>query len=167
VPTYTWPLSTPPSPVGTTISIDVPSVVAGAGLSTDFGTDITTWQGPSQTEPDLDPTFTEIDGRVVVAQACARRLSMHHGALPDDPDAGYDLRRFCNAKWVPAKAFSIKTGVERECMKDPRVYMATAQLKYFPKTRTMEVEVYIETMFGSFALVLAVDNVSVTILRAA
>ena len=144
---------------------DIASAAAAAGLATNYGTDCTTWQSNDQTEPDLDPTFTLISGVPTVAQSCARRLCMRHGALSENPDAGFDLRRFLNGKWSRAKAFSVKTGVERECAKDERVYAAYARVSYFPRTRELEVQVDLDTMFGTFQLVLAVDDVSVTLLR--
>lgn len=137
-----------------------------SALPTDYGTDITTWQSEDQTEPDLDPTFTLISGRQVVVQACARRLCMKHGAHQESPNDGFDLRRFVNGKWNKARAFSIKTAIERECMKDQRIYIASCKLAYYPRTLQLVPEIYLDTMFGSFSLVLGVDAVSVQILRA-
>jgi len=156
MPAYSWGFEQTVAPA---------TQAASVGLQTDYGKDITTWQSADQTEPDLDPTFTQIDGLPTVAQACARRLCMRHGALPENPDAGFDLRRFLNGKWSRAKAFSVKTGVERECAKDERVYTAAARVSYVPRTRSLLVEADLYSMFGRFQLVLAVDDVSVTLLR--
>lgn len=134
---------------------------------TDFGRDITTWAWPGQSVPDLDPSFTEITGPESVAQSCARRLSMRHGALPDDPDAGFDLRQFVNRPFTKAVAYRVKTGIERECVKDERVYSAAAALTYTSTDRSLVADIYLDTMYGQFRLVLAVDAVSVAILRAA
>lgn len=51
-------------------------------------------------------------------------------------------------------------------MKDDRVYNATAKLSYYLKTRALEVDVYLDTMVGEFNLVLGIDSVSITVLRA-
>lgn len=133
---------------------------------TDFGRDITTWAWAGQTSPDLDPSFTEITGPESVGQSCARRLSMRHGALPDDPDAGFDLRQFVNRPFTKAVGYRIKTGIERECVKDERVYAAAAALTYTTTDRSLVAEIWLDTMYGQFPLVLAVSAVSVSILRA-
>lgn len=163
---YSWGLTGTPTPAaGATIAQVLQSAIAE--LPTDYGRDITTWAGPDQTVPDLDPTFTEITGPRVVAEADARRLGMAHGALPDDPDAGYDLRRAVNGKWTPARAFTVKNAIFRESMKDPRVYNAKVKLSFDRRTRTLTVYIELETFIGTFRLVLEVTQVSVTILRAA
>lgn len=168
MPSYTWTLPTPaPATAGSSATATQTLQTAIAELPTDYGTDITTWAGPDQTEPDLDPTFTMISGPRVVAEAFARRLGMAHDTLPDDRDAGYDLRRVVNGKWTSARAFKIRNAIYREALKDPRIYDAKIKLSYVASTRTLTVETELDTYLGTFALVLEVTSVTVTILRAA
>jgi hypothetical protein len=134
-------------------------------LTTDYGKDITTWQSPDQTEPDLDPTFTEITGLQVAAQAYARRLCMLHGSHVESRNDGFNIRRFLNGKWSTAKAFSVKTGVEREGVKDERIYSSNARISFSPKNRSLTIEADVDSMFGEFDLVIQIDEVSARILR--
>jgi hypothetical protein len=63
----------------------------------------------------------------------------------------------------------LKTAIEREAEKDERVFRARASLVTTAgqSKRTLDVtaSVDVETMFGTFPLVLAVSDVSISILR--
>ncbi len=126
-------------------------------MATDYGTDVSTY-------PDLDPTFTVISGQQVVAQAIARRLETPRTSLADDPNCGFDLRQQINAKWTRARLYEVKTGIEREALKDERVFSAACALSFTPATRALTATIELETMYGPFDLVLSIDAVTVAIL---
>lgn len=136
---------------------------------TDHGFDLTTWAGAEQTTPDLDPSFRGISGQRAVSEAVARRLCTPRGFLPDDDDAGFDLRRHVHGKMSTQTLLELKTAIEREAEKDERVFRARASLVTTAgqSKRTLDVtaSVDVETMFGTFPLVLAVSDVSISILR--
>lgn len=124
----------------------------------DLGTDI-------YCVDDLDPAFATVDGTKAVAQAIARRLGTPRGALFYDPDYGYDLRAFLNAPIDDRMLFQIGVGVENEARKDERVFDAQAVATYDVQTETMTVVLRGSTSSGPFQLILAVDEVSVEVLR--
>lgn len=167
MPSYSFPLaSTPATTTGTG------SARRTAATTTDYGADITTWADGEQSSPDLDPSFRAITGQRVVSEAVARRLCTPRGSMPDDPNAGFDLRRLVHAKMDSHRTLQLKTSIEREAEKDERVFRARAALTVEygagganKRNVSVTADVDVETMYGGFSLVLGVDDVSVTVLR--
>jgi hypothetical protein len=129
-----------------------------------FGTDMKAF-APGSTGPDLDPTFSLINGAEVVGDAVARRLVTPRGSLLHDPDYGFDLRGMLNARMTPQQLAYIRNGVEKESTKDERVLSAKVQMSFSMSLQRLKVKVSLETKNGPFSLTLLVSDVSVELLR--
>lgn len=136
-----------------------PLVAPGVGgSSVDFGTDINCLSG-------MDPRLRLLDGRANLGQALVARLGTPRGGLFYDPNYGTDLRAYVNEAMSPAALARVRADVQAECAKDERVSACTASTSYDAATRTLLVQVAIQTAGGPFRLVLAVTSVSVELLR--
>jgi len=167
MPSFSFPIIPASTP-----TTGVTSARRVSTTATDYGSDCTTWAGTTQTTPDLDPSFRTITGQRVVAEAVCRRLCTPRGSLPDDPNAGFDIRRLVHAKMDDQTLLQLKTAIEREAEKDERVFRTRCGLtvEYGAgggnrRSVTVTADLDVETMFGSFSLVLGVDDVSVSLLR--
>lgn len=167
MPSYSWTLSGGTSYPTSSGSVDVSGLAAAVGLSTKYGIDITTWANEGQTEPDLDPNFTEIPetSKRCVTETVARALCQQRGSLDDAPNVGFDLRSMLNRPWTRQHLFNTQTSVEGEALKDERVFSASAALKWDQRAKSLTVKATIDTLTGSFPLVLSIDDVSIAILR--
>ncbi|PZA07753.1 MULTISPECIES: hypothetical protein [unclassified Meiothermus] len=125
----------------------------------DFGTDIgaITQQG-----------FTILSGADNLAAALLRRLITPRGGLFYDPTYGFDLREYVGAAVGPQEVYEIEQLAAAECEKDPRVLSATATVLNpdLLAQRSLNLRLEVETDGGPFALILAVDQVRVEVLRA-
>jgi hypothetical protein len=101
--------------------------------------------------PDLDPYFRVQSGRVVLAHSIARRL--------------YYLRAFLNDTFVDRQRGRLQSAVEAECERDERVLAATAAVTFNAAAHSLTVKVSLEDADGPFELILAVDQVTVTLLK--
>jgi hypothetical protein len=111
---------------------------------------------------DLDPGMIEVDGRVCLAQAIARRLMTPRGGLIDDTNYGYDLTAFINDDITASAIGRMQGQIVAECMKDQRVVGASASVIY--TAQQLIVTISITDGVGPFPLVLAVSAVTVQIL---
>jgi len=126
---------------------------------TDLGTDV-------HAVTDLDPAFRQVSGRLAHAQAIARRLGTPRGDLArigDDPDYGEDLRRFVGDDVGPRVVFEVQSAVEREALKDERTESCTAVATFAGGALTVAVR--LADAEGPFSLVLAVSDVTVSVLK--
>lgn len=123
----------------------------------DFGTDLSAL-------PDL--SFGLKSGRDNLAEAIARRLITPLGGLFYDPSYGLDLRQYLNEAITDEVRYEIETLVAAECEKDERVLSAEATLIDTDLLRTLQLVIALETAEGPFRLILAVNAVSVEVLRA-
>lgn len=115
---------------------------------------------------DLDPAFRLVSGRQAHAQAIARRLMTARGDLErigDDPDYGTDLRRFVGDDVGPRVVFEVQAAVEREALKDERTQASTAVATFAGGALTVAVR--LTDADGPFSLVLAVSDVTVSVLK--
>ncbi len=92
----------------------------------------------------------------------ARSLCTERGSIEEEPDRGFDIRNWINGKWTQQRLFQAQQSIVREALKDERVYSCTAALRF--ANRRLDVEINIETMEGTFRLVLAITDVSVEVL---
>lgn len=122
---------------------------------TDYGTDLA---GVG----DLDPYGAVVSGTLVVAQACARRLSTPRGRVIDDPNYGFDLTQFINDDATNSSLAALRAGTVSECLKDERVLTATCDAVLARNVLTVTVK--LTTGDGPFSLVLTVDKTSVQVL---
>jgi hypothetical protein len=117
---------------------------------------------------DLPPTFRLAGGQKNLANALARRLSTPAGALAafgGDPEYGFDLRDKLNSSWTTEEMSALGAQIEAECRKDERVQGATVKASHNLRTSTLLVDIQIQSAAGPFALVLAVSDVSIELLR--
>jgi phage baseplate assembly protein W len=123
---------------------------------TDFGTDISC-------VTDLADDGRSVTGRMVVAEAIARRLITPRGRLIDDPDYGFDLTAYLNDDLTPTELGALRSGAEQECLKDERVEQAEIEA-VLDSAGLLTVNIDLTVADGPFALVLAVSATSVTII---
>lgn len=125
----------------------------------DLGSDV--WAAPG-----LDPAFRLVSGRLAHAQAIVRRLATERGDLErlgDDPAYGYDVRRHVGDDTGPRTDFEVAAAVERQALADERTRTATATVTAVAGTLTIALR--ISDADGPFSLVLAVTDVTVTLLK--
>jgi len=123
---------------------------------TDFGTDLSC-------VTDIAADGRAVTGRLVVAEACARRLITPRGRLIDDPDYGFDLTAYVNEDLTPSDLAALRSGAEQECAKDERVTSAVVEAE-LDGAGLLIVNIDLSTGDGPFSLVLAVSATSVSIL---
>jgi hypothetical protein len=134
----------------------------------DFGTDISTFvlQADGTYTPDLDPSFSLITGTRVVGEAIARRLMTPRGALLYDPDYGLDLRAYLNDDLDTRELYTLGALIEAEAEKDERVLSAVVDLSLDARSSRLTIRLTVTLLDAeSYALTLAADAVTVTILR--
>jgi phage baseplate assembly protein W len=125
----------------------------------DYGTDISTL-------PDLDPAFALITGTRVVAESLARIFVTPQGSDEWHPNYGRDLRRFLNAPMDVATLAQVQAEAEEGALLDERVADATATASFEPLSGRLILRVEATLAGGPFLLVLAIGDVSTTILEA-
>lgn len=111
---------------------------------------------------DLTATMSTVSGRRTLGEAIARRLQTPRGRLLKHQNYGFDLTGELGDDISPADFARIKDGVEAECAKEERVLSAVATLTFVAGALTAVITVV--DAAGPFALVLAVSDVSVTLL---
>lgn len=149
MPAYNWSL-----PSATT---------EDTGLSA-YGPDVTTWAEAGQTEPDLDPFFTEIDGPRCIAEGLARRLCSPRGSLDGSPNDGEDIRARVSRLVSSREVFDIQVAIQREAAKDERVKSAYVSVEWQPAKRTLLARVTVEPMVGeTFKFTLAIGQVAIAL----
>lgn len=110
---------------------------------------------------DLTSTMSTVSGRRCLGEAIARRLQTPRGRLAKHPNYGFDLTGELGDDLSPADIARIQDGVEKECVKDERVFSATALITF--TWTTLTVVITVTDGAGPFVLVLAVSGVSVTL----
>lgn len=105
-----------------------------------------------------------VSGNRAVAEAIARRLQTPRGGLIDDPDYGFDLTAYVNADISPADIALIQSNVDAECLKDERVAAAVSTVTLLA-TGVLTVVIQLTAGSGPFTLVLAVSDVTVSLLQ--
>lgn len=106
---------------------------------------------------DLDPNLTPVEGRLGLAQACARRLITPTGGLFSAPDYGDDVRRYLNSI-TSSTPLRIAATAEGECEKDERVNRADASVEIVGDSLAIEVRLTDDE--GPFDFTLNVDDLS-------
>ncbi len=135
----------------------------------DYGTDVSTFV-PSPVDiaagrpTGLDALFRVISGPVVVLESCARRLMTSRGSMQWDLDYGYDLTALVGGRISAVRQSRIREDIRQELLKDRRVLDASAVLTEVT-AHNWTVTVKVKLAEGPIALVLNVDNVTVSILR--
>lgn len=124
----------------------------------DFGTDINFLSG-------LDPLLGLVSDTDNLGQALVHRFITPRGGLFYDPNYGSDLRAYVNDTMNAAKLAAVKADVQAEAIKDERVLSCLASATFNFQTKTLTVEVAVQTATGPFFLVVAVTSLTVELLR--
>ena len=125
-------------------------------MSTFYGSDIS-----CTTDRELTDTVVS-DPRLVIGQRLVRRLSTPRGALAlinDDPNGGWDVRQYVNARMTSADIATAKAQIESECLKDEAVESVAVDISLVSGVFTIGVKV--QSSAGPFALVLNVNQLTV------
>lgn len=128
---------------------------------TDLGTDISTPIDPDSGLPGLDPFFGTVSGRDQLVQALVRRIVTPVGGLIDDGSYGYDVRAHLND--AAPRPSQIAAQVRAQWLADERVLDARADVTFADGVLTVRGTVLDDE--GPFALVLAIDALTVTLLE--
>lgn len=131
---------------------------------TDFGTDIYGATG-------IDPTGRNVTGTLLLSQAIARRVTTRRGWVLGAPDYGIDVGDYIGQDITDSDLPRINAEVTAEIEKDDRVFTVTVTTSLSssgttgaPKTMKMGIDG--TSAPGPFRLVLAVSDVTTTILEA-
>lgn len=114
---------------------------------------------------DLDPAMVETSGLHMLAQALCRRLITPRGTLIDDFNYGFDLRQFLGDDVGPADLARIASGVDAELLKDERVSASQTTVALAAQGVLNVVTTLTPSAGPSFQLVLAITNVTATLLQ--
>lgn len=123
----------------------------------DFGTDINFLGG-------LDPLLGLVSGTDNLGQALVHRFITPRGGLFYDPNYGTDLRAYVNDTMDAGKLAAVKADAQAEAIKDERVLSCLASATFDFKTKTLTVEMAVQTAAGPFFLVVAVTSLTVELL---
>lgn len=99
---------------------------------------------------------------LIVGQRVARRLTTPRGALGlfgDDPDFGFDVRQYVNAKLSPAQISSAQSLITAEILKDQQVQSASVAMN-FNADGAVSLDITLDLGAGPFSLTLNVSNVT-------
>jgi len=138
----------------------LPTAAVGAVASDPLGVDVKCF-------PDLDPGLTLEAGTPVVAHALLRRLETPRTGLFYDPNYGFDVRSFMNDSVnLAGFAADLASGIEDECLKDPRVTAADVTVtRLDPTSWRIQVAVTLSSA-TRFDLIANVSQVDVSGLNA-
>lgn len=104
-----------------------------------------------------------VSGNRVVAEAIARRLQTPRGGLLDDPTYGFDVTDFVNDDLTAGDFARLNAGIQAECLKDQRVL--TTDVSTSLVVGVLIVTIVVGTAAGPFTLVLAISDVTATLLQ--
>jgi hypothetical protein len=103
-----------------------------------------------------------VSGRRCLGEAIARRLQTPRGGLIDDPNYGFDLSGELNDDVTQEDVARMSSSIEAECLKDERVFGATATVVF--ANGTLLVTIKLTDSAGPFLLVLQVTSVTLELL---
>jgi len=118
---------------------------------------------------DLKPSFALAQGNDNLANAIVRRFITPEGFLADiDPaaaDYGYDLRGKINSRLKPSELRGVISRIQAECLKDERVQSATVTGVFDVTEASATLDIQLVTAEGPHRLILAISDVTVSILN--
>jgi hypothetical protein len=128
-----------------------------------YGTDMSVFY---QGTLGIDPTDATISGARVVLENCAKRLCTPRGFLKKAPNFGYDLLTRVGARVSAVGLARVENEIRAELLKEQGV-LAVPTVKITTAGRSAwTVNIGITLASGPFLLVLAVTDVSLSILQA-
>lgn len=110
--------------------VDVPAPPLGYGVDLSCVTDL------AEDLAEVDPTSNH-----AIAEALIRRLITPRGALPDDPDYGFDLRGLLNRGVTVAELRAVTGQARNEVRKDDRVLDAKVSAAFTLQNSTLNVSI--------------------------
>jgi hypothetical protein len=108
---------------------------------------------------DMDNNLTPVSGRLMLAQAVARRWLTEPGELFYAPNYGYGIRRHLNAALEDTG--SIASGLAAEAKKDERVDECSVDVTFLDEVLTINGRLVAAT--GPFDLVLSLSTTTLTL----
>jgi phage baseplate assembly protein W len=111
---------------------------------------------------DLTSEMRMVSGRILHAEAIARRLQTPRGRLIDDPNYGFDLTGYIDDDVSPADIARIQASSAAECLKDQRTLAATVTIQFL--SGVLIVSILLTDAAGPFSLVLSISAVTTQIL---
>lgn len=131
-----------------------------------YGTDVSTYVVTDGTAG-LDPRFAEISGERVVLERVARRLETRAGSLPGAPDFGFDLVDLLGKRIESATAKArLRARIREQILRDPGV-LGVSELELEQVSGSQwSLTVRLQLVTGSVRMVLAISDVTLSILRA-
>ncbi|MBI2392825.1 MAG: hypothetical protein HYV09_24785 [Deltaproteobacteria bacterium] len=129
-------------------------------LDDTYGLDVSTF-----VDGDLDPFFRPIAGPRVVAEAIVRRWTTPTGALFYDPAFGIDVRELLSRALSPHALFALRAQLAAQAEEDERVLEAHVEVELAAATRRLVIRARIRIAEGPFALVVAIDDLSLSLLE--
>ncbi len=100
-----------------------------------------------------------VSGRILLAQALARRIITPRGALIDDPNYGIDVTDFLDDDVLPQQLTQLGGNIDAEFLKDQRVVASTTVVTFLSHKLTITSAV--QDGDGPFTLVLSVGDVTI------
>ncbi len=110
--------------------------------------------------------FTYASGYRNLGNNLARRLQTPRGSLAWDLDCGYDVRALFRGSLSAGEIITAESAISSECEKDERVDSANTSITYVSRAQTLIISIAVTGADGPFDLILSVDNLTVSILRA-
>lgn len=105
------------------------------------------------------------DPRVLIAQRVARRWQIPRGALAiinDDPNAGWDITQYVNAKLTPQVVSVAESQLLAEALKDEQVASGTVQMVPGVAQGNFVVTGRFQSAAGPFTLTMGVRDLTVS-----
>lgn len=113
---------------------------------------------------DVNTAWNLVGGNANIGRAIVRRLTTPRGSLVYDAHYGLDIRDYLKAGMTDGQISRIRSDVESEVLKDPRIQGATARVEPNVRSGSMKITLSLDLATGPFELLLGVDALTVEIL---
>ncbi len=110
--------------------------------------------------PLVSTTIT--DPRQLIGQRTIRRLTTPRGALAlinDDPNFGFDVRQYVNAKLTPAQIATAQSNIQDEVTKDEQIQSAEVAFS-IGAAGAVSIQIAMQTLAGPFSMTLTVNELT-------
>ena len=118
---------------------------------------------------DLDPLLSDVTGNDLMVQMCVRRLFCRQGSCLSAPNAiTLDVRDFLNGS-LDLSQQSATQNISVQCQNallgDERILSCTVDVTYTFATKLLTIQIQANGANGPFSLTLAVNQVTVQLIR--
>jgi hypothetical protein len=131
-------------------------------MAVDYGRDISC-------TTDIDPLLSDVTGTDLMVQMCVRLLFCRKGSCLSAPTANtLDVRDFLNGSLdLTTKSATTQIGVlcENALLEDERIQTADVTASYSLQTKTLTLQIQCTGANGPFSLTIAVNQVTVQLIR--